>query len=132
MTAGPPVFGPPTAIIVVGFTAFRADTVLVRVTDPATIAAAQLYVQTHTGPHIIVGPIVRGANPYDPRYPFQFLPDAVRLTNLASSACDGPVMHSAQAVDDFIRAETGSATSPSAVWCAASSYPIRVLVLLGA
>lgn len=122
----PPPFTP--AFITVAFTGIPADTIQVEVSDVATIVAAEKFVSTGSGPHLMIGTIVRGG--LDPKYPFRFLPESVRLTDTAIEICDGAPMHTPAEVDDFIQGSTGSRQSPSATWCPWSSHPIKVTHLM--
>jgi hypothetical protein len=97
----------------------------VLVTDPVTIAQAEARIANGTGPAFPIGPIVRGAG-IDARYPFHFLPDSVRLAELAVEVCDGAPMKTPAEVDDFIEASTGNRSAPRAVWCPWSGFPMAV------
>jgi hypothetical protein len=113
------------AVITVVFPSHRADTLDVIVTDPATIAAAESFVRTHTGPKLVSGRIVRGAG-MDSRYPFHFIPESVKLVDAAMEICDGEPMRSTQALDLFFEWSTGDRSSASAPWCPWESQPIAV------
>ena len=113
------------AILTVVFESRPADTLIVLVSDSVTIAKAKSYVATHSGPRMISGRIVKGAG-VDARYPFHFEPASVRLVDVAIEICDGAPMRTAQEVNDYFEASTGSASSASATWCPWSSYPISV------
>jgi hypothetical protein len=104
------------------------DTMRVHVRDSATIAEAQRRVGTGVGSRMPVGPIVRGAG-VDARYPFHFLPDSVRLADLATEVCDGRPMRTAAQVDEFFHLSTGNANSARATWCPWGAYPISVELL---
>jgi hypothetical protein len=95
------------------------------VTDPVTIAQAEARIATGTGPTFPIGPIARGAGT-DARYPFHFLPDSVRLAELAVEACDGAPMKTAAEVDDFFEGSTGNRNAPRAVWCPWGGFPMAV------
>jgi hypothetical protein len=112
------------AIVTFAFEGHPADTLRVHVLDSATIAAARAYVATRSGPTIPVGPIRRGAG-VDPRYPFHFVPDSVRLADMAMELCDGSPMRTAAAVDSLF-AWTGRAGQQSTTYCPWSAYPIAV------
>ena len=113
------------AILTVVFDARPADTLLVLVSDSATIARAESYIATRSGPRMISGRIVKGAG-VDTRYPFHFEPESVQLVDLATEVCDGAPMRTVQEVNNYFEGSTGSASSPSAPWCPWSSYPIAV------
>lgn len=120
-----PNFGTPAALITVAFQGIPHDTLVVYVSDSATISAAERYVANHTGPRLVTGTIVRGAGS-DQRYPFQFKPESVRIVDAAIEICDGAPMRTADEVDTFIELSTGSRQTASATWCPWSSYPIKV------
>jgi hypothetical protein len=101
------------------------DTMLVLIEDPVTIARAEARARTGVGAAIPIGPIVRGAG-VDPRFPFRFLPDSVRLTELAIELCDGRPMRTAEEVDDFFEGSTGNRGAPRATWCSWGAYPVAV------
>jgi hypothetical protein len=103
----------------------RTDTMLVLITDRVTIAQAETRVRTGRGAAIPIGPIVRGAG-VDPRFPFHFLPDSVRLAEVAIELCDGRPMRTAAEVDDFFEGSTGHRDAPRATWCPWGAYPIAV------
>lgn len=122
-----PVAAPvPTGGAVVTF-AFSAtnDTLEVLVLDSATIAIARERVETGSGPAMPVGPIVRGSG-VDPRYPFRYIPAAVRLADLAIEVCDGRPMRTAEEVDEFFELSTGNRNAAEAVWCPWGASPIAV------
>lgn len=119
------------AVLTVVFEPRPADTLLVLVSDSATIAKAEAYVATHTGPRLVSGRIVKGSG-WDTRYPFHFEPESVQLVDLGIEICDGAPMRSVQDVNSFFEWSTGSATSASATWCPWSSYPIAVQRISGA
>lgn len=116
--------GANAAVITVAFEGL-ADTLDIVVTDAATIAAADAYVQSHSGSRMIAGRIARGAG-VDTRYPFHFVPESVRIVEVAIELCDGAPMRTAAAVDSFFVGSTGDLHSESAQYCPWSSYPIRV------
>lgn len=101
------------------------DTMRVHVRDAATIAEAERRVSTGVGARMPVGPIVRGAG-VDARYPFHFLPDSVRLSDLATEVCDGRPMRTTTQVDEFFHLSTGNASAARATWCPWGAYPIAV------
>jgi hypothetical protein len=113
------------AIITVAFTGLTADTLDIVVTDSATIAAAEAYVHSDSGSHMISGRITRGAG-VDSSYPFHFIPETVRIVDVAIELCDGAPMRTAAAVDTFFLGSTGTVNSESAQYCPWSSYPIAV------
>lgn len=113
------------AVVTVVFPSHRADTLDVLVTDPATIAAAESFLRTHSGPKLVSGRIVRGAG-VDARYPFHFVPESVKIVDAAMEICDGEPMRSAQALDSFFEWSTGDRNSPWAPWCPWESQPIAV------
>lgn len=101
------------------------DTLRVHVRDSATIAEAERWVATGTGSRMPVGPIVRGAG-VDTRYPFHYLPDSVRLSDLAIEICDGRPMRTPSQVDEFFFLSTGNAGAARATWCPWGAHPIAV------
>jgi hypothetical protein len=123
-SSGSELDGPNAAIITVAFDGL-ADTLDITVTDAATIEAADNYVRTHSGSRLISGRIVRGAG-VDTAYPFHFVPETVRIVDLAIEVCDGAPMRTTAAVDSFFVWSTGNLNSESAQYCPWSSHPIRV------
>jgi hypothetical protein len=119
------------AILTVVFESRPADTLLVLVSDSATIAKAESYVATRTGPRLISGRIVKGSG-WDTRYPFHFQPESVQLVDLGIEVCDGAPMRTMQEVNSYFEWSTGNANSTSAQWCPWSSYPIAVQKISGA
>ena len=113
------------AVLTVVFPSRPADTIDVLVTDPATIAAAETFVRTHTGPKLVSGRIVRGAGT-DSRYPFHFIPESVQIVDAAIEICDGALMRTTHELDQFFTWSTGDQNSPSAPWCPWESQPIAV------
>ena len=117
--------GPDTgAVVTFGFGG-RTETMRVLVTDPVTVAQAEARIATGTGPSFPIGPIVRGAG-IDARYPFHYLPDSVRLAELAVEVCDGAPMKTPAEVDDFFEGSTGDRDASRAVWCPWGAFPIAV------
>lgn len=114
----------PGAVVRFAFTGYPADTLRVLVRDRATIDAAARYIATGTGPYMPVGPIVRGALA-DPRYPFHFEPDSVRLAEAATEVCDGAPMRTAGEVDEFFSL-SGPVDRARATWCPWGAYPVAV------
>lgn len=112
------------AVITFTFSATN-DTMDVLVLDEATIVKAENRVATGQGPRMPVGPIRRGAG-IDPRFPFHFLPDSVRLMDLATEVCDGRPMRTPTEVNDFIELSTGNRQSPRAIWCPWGATPVAV------
>lgn len=117
---------PEEAVISFAFQARPQDTLLVLVRNQETIAAAQQYIRDRRGAHIPIGPIRRGAGPADPRYPFHFVPDSVRLAEITIELCDGALMRTTAEVDAFFEGATGAANAASAPYCPWSAYPVRV------
>ncbi len=113
------------AIITVAFEGHPADTLDIAVTDSATIDAAEAHIQSDSGSRMISGRIERGAG-VDSAYPFHFLPETVRIVDVAIELCDGAPMRTAAAVDTFFLGSTGNVNSESAQYCPWSSYPIKV------
>ena len=120
---------PVSALVTFAFTGKPADTMKVFISDTATISAAQSFIATGRGPHLLIGTIIRGAG-VDTRYPFQFVPQTVRLVDAAIELCDGAPMQTSSDVDDFIQGATGNRAASSATWCPWSSYPVQVQLLL--
>jgi hypothetical protein len=116
--------GANAAIVTVAFEGL-ADTLDIVVTDAATIAAAEAYVHAHSGSRMIAGRIERGAG-VDSRYPFHFVPETVRIVDVAIEVCDGAPMRTAAAVDSFFVWSTGNVNAASTQYCPWSSYPIAV------
>jgi hypothetical protein len=116
----------PAGGAVVTFT-FEAslDTMDVLVLDSVTIRQAEQRVATGVGPRMPVGPIRRGAG-IDPRFPFRYDPELVRLGDLATEVCDGRPMKTPTAVDDFIELATGRRNAETAVWCPWGAVPLAV------
>ena len=117
--------GGSAAVLTVVFDANPTDTIEVLVTDSATIAAAEAYVATKSGPRLVSGQIVKGAG-FDTRYPFHFVASSVRLVDFAIEICDGAPMKTAQDVSQFFEWSTGNASSASAQWCPWGSSPLKV------
>jgi len=120
-----PFDGAPGAIVRVVFDGNPADTLDIAVTDAATITAARTFVLNGTGPRLVTGRIAKGVG-YDPRFPFHFIPDSVKLAEVATEVCDGAPMHTAAEVAAFFQLSTGDANAPSAQWCPWNSRPIAV------
>jgi hypothetical protein len=120
-----PFDGVPGAIVRVVFDGNPADTLDIAVTDAATIAAARAFVLNGSGPRLVTGPIVKGVG-YDPRFPFHFIPDSVKLADVAIEVCDGAPMHTTAEVEAFFQLSKGNANAPSAQWCPWNSRPIAV------
>ncbi len=113
------------ALVTFAFEGHPADTLKVWITDSASIAAAERYVQTKTGgPRMLTGTIERGYG-FDNVHPFRFKPETVRLVDNAIEICDGAPMRSAAEVDQFFEWSTGNRQSTSGTYCPWSSYPIR-------
>lgn len=123
-----PVTEPATsagALLTVIFPSHGADTLIVLVSDSATIVQAERFVRTGSGPAMLSGRIVRGAGS-DPRYLFHFIPESVRLVDAGMEICDGAPMRSASDVSQFFEWSTGRSDSDSAPWCPWGSRPIAV------
>ena len=89
------------------------------------LTSAEQYLATGQGPRIPAGPIVRGAG-VDERYPYHFIPDSVRLVEVAIELCDGAPMLTQGEVNEFMRAVTGEPFPVSGRWCPWSAVPIAV------
>lgn len=113
------------AVVVFAFEGHPQDTLRVEVRDRETIRAAESYVRTRQGPKFPIGPIVRGAG-VDPRYPFHFVPGAVRLAEVAMELCDGAPMRTAAEVEAFFEL-TGRKGEKETTWCPWGAYPVEVL-----
>lgn len=121
--ATPPNAG---AIITFAFEGDPADTLRAFVTRPEAISTAE-QVLSGTLPRMMpIGPIRRGPG-LDPRYPFHFIPDSLRLTSVAIELCDALPMRTSAEVDAFIKGATGSDAASSATWCPWSGYPIKLV-----
>ncbi len=112
------------ALVTFAFEGHPADTLEVWITDSASIAAAERYVQTKVGPRMLVGTIERGFG-FDTVHPFHFRPQTVRLVDNAIEICDGAPMRSAADVDQFFEWSTRNRQSLSGTYCPWSSYPIK-------
>jgi hypothetical protein len=114
----------PCALVTFAWDA-RPDTMVVLVTDAATIAAAHAYVATSSVPSIPSGPIVRGAGS-DPRLPFHYVPDSVRLVEVAIELCDGRLMKTEAELNEYFLGATGDAGASRAQFCPWGARPVRV------
>ena len=112
------------AVVVFAFDGHPQDTLRVEVTDPETILQAEAYVRTGKGAHIPIGPIARGAGA-DPRYPFHFVADSVRLAEMTMELCDGAPMRTEAQVNELFEL-TGRAGKETAPYCPWSARPIAV------
>lgn len=112
------------AVVTFAFEA-SSDMLDVLVLDEPTIEAALQRVATGVGPRMPVGPIRRGAG-IDPDYPFHFVPEDLRLADLATEVCDGRPMQTEAEVDDFIELSTGDRNAASATWCPWGARPVAV------
>lgn len=111
-------------IITFGFAGRPELTMRVAAGEEA-VGAAEAYLATGEGPHIPMGPIVRGAG-VDDRFPFHFIADSVRLVDFAMELCDGAPMRTAADVNEFMRGATGEPFPASAPWCPWGAVPIAV------
>ncbi len=102
------------------------DTMDVLVLDPLTIVRAEARVADGVGPAMPIGPIVRGAD-IDARYPFHYVPEEIRLADLATEVCDGRPMKTAAQVDEFFELSTGNPDAERATWCPWGATPIAVI-----
>lgn len=117
--------GPSLGAVVTFTFSGRADTMNVLVLDAATIRQAEQRVATGSGPRLPIGPIARGAG-IDSRFPFHYLPDSIRLADLAAEVCDAAPMRTGQEVDDFVEGSTGNRNSARATWCPWNASPVAV------
>lgn len=117
--------GAQAAVLTVVFDSHPQDTLDVILTDSATIAAAEAYVARNEGPRLVIGTIVKGAG-YDTNYPFHYVPETVRLADMAMELCDGAPMRTPAEVEAFFELATGNSNSANAPWCPWSSRPIAV------
>jgi hypothetical protein len=101
------------------------DTMRVLVTDPATIAGACAFIENGSGPRMPTGTIVRGAGS-DPALPFHYLPGTVRLADAAVEICDGRLMKTEEALDDYLEGVTGDRNAVQAPYCPWGARPVRV------
>jgi hypothetical protein len=99
-----------------------SDSLRVLVADSETVQLANQYIATKKGAHIPTGPIRIGAGA-DPRYPFHFVPDSVRLAEVTMELCDGALMRTEAEVRRFIQ---GAGGSNSARWCPWAAFPVAV------
>lgn len=128
----PPLAGPstcvgipgPCAIVTFAWSAWP-DTMLVMVTHEPTIEAARSYVATGEGPSIPSGPILRGAGS-DPRLPFHYVPEHVRLVDLAIELCDGRLMKTEAQLNEYLRGSTGNANASGGHFCPWDARPVHV------
>ena len=114
-----------TAAVVTMVWRARPDSMRVLVQGAATIRAACAYVDTQSGPHIMVGRIVRGAG-VDPRVPFHYLPDSIALVDAAIELCDSGLLRTPADVDAYFLGSTGRADAPSAPYCLWGAPPVLV------
>lgn len=103
----------------------RPDTMRVMVTHGPTIQAAHAYVQTGTGPGIPSGTIQRGAGS-DPALPFHYLPDSVRLVEVAIELCDGRLMKTVAQLNAYFEGATGNPNASRAPFCPWGARPVQV------
>lgn len=101
------------------------DTMRVLVTDPATVAAACAFIESGSGPRMPTGTIVRGSGS-DPALPFHYLPGTVRLADAAVEICDGRLMRTEEALDDYIEGVTGDRNAAQAPYCPWGARPVKV------
>jgi hypothetical protein len=104
----------------------RPDTMRVLVTDPATVAAACTFLAGGRDLAIPSGPIARGSL-VDASIPFHYIPDSVRIVDLAMEICDGRLMRTTAQLDEFFRGATGDVASPRAPFCPWGARPVRVV-----
>jgi hypothetical protein len=97
----------------------------VLITHAPTVAAACTYLASGTGPHIPTGTIVRGAGS-DGALPFHYIPESVRLVEAAIEVCDGRLMKTAAALDDYIEGVTGDRNASQAPYCPWGARPVAV------
>lgn len=105
----------------------RPDTMRVLVTHGPTIAAAQERVATGVGPTIPAGPIVRGTGS-DPALPFHYVPDSLRLADVAMEICDGRLMRTVAQLNEYFQGITGHADATRALFCPWGARPIAVVL----
>ena len=103
----------------------RPDSMRVMITHGPTIQAAHAYVNTGQGPAIPSGTIVRGAGS-DPALPFHYLPESVRLVEVAMELCDGSLMKTVAQLDAYFAGATGNANASSAPFCPWGARPVQV------
>lgn len=116
---------PSAAVVLFAFQGHPGDTMRVLVRHQPTIEAARAYIAGRSQANIPIGPIARGAGS-DARYPFHFIPDSVRLAEMAIEVCDGEPMRTAAAVDTFFLGSTGNPHATRATWCPWGARPIAV------
>lgn len=122
---GPTIPTADEAIVVFAFQGYPADTLRVLVRHAPTIKEARKFIAGRSSANIPSGPIVRGTG-VDPRYPFHFIPDSVRLASVTIELCDGAPMRTSAEVDTFMEGATGDSTATSAQWCPWSARPIAI------
>jgi len=115
---------PGTVVLFTFGSASPADTLRVEIRDAATRGTVQAVLESRSAAHIPIGPILRGAGT-DPRYPFHFDPDSVRMTEVAAEVCDALPMRTPAQVDSFIGGSTGNPSARSATWCPWAATPYR-------
>lgn len=118
----PPAGG---AIVTFAFHNHPADTLKVLVTRAETIETVEEILAGSRPALMPLGLIRRGPG-VDPRYPFHFIPESVRLADLAIELCDGAPMRTPAEVEAFIAGATGSPTSETATWCPWGGYPVHL------
>lgn len=101
------------------------DTMRVLVTDAATIADACEYLATGVGSRMPTGTIVRGAGS-DPALPFHYIPETVRLRDAGIEICDGRLMKTPAALDEYMEGVVGDRNAAEAPYCPWGAYPVRV------
>jgi len=114
----------PCAIVTFAWNAWP-DTMLVMVTHEPTIEAARSFVATGVGPSIPSGPIVRGAGS-DPRLPFHYVPELVRLVDVAIELCDGRLMKTEAQLNEYFLGSTGNANASGGHFCPWDARPVHV------
>ena len=116
---------PNGAVMTVIFASHTADTMHVVITDTTTIAAADAFIHSGNGPHMVTGEIVRGAG-IDTLYPLKFDPETVRLTDSTATACDVAPMRSTAAVDSLFAVSADTSDATRATWCPSDSRPVAI------
>ena len=117
--------GAEEAVVLFTFEGYPADTMRVLMQHGPTIQEARRVIAGESDATIPIGPIVRGSG-VDPRYPYHFLPDEVRLAGMTIELCDGAPMHTAAEVDEFFLGSTGDPNASQAYWCPWNARPIAI------
>ena len=103
----------------------RPDTMRVLVQRAETVQAACDYLAGRSLANIVSGQIERGAG-VDPRVPFHYLPETVRLVEVAEELCDSRLLRTPEEVDAYLAGASPPETPGRAPFCPWGARPIRV------